>query len=219
MIPGFNALVVICFQISIFEPLETTRNHFAPQVLQLWFAFKLVSLNHWKQLESQLARLDAVVICFQISIFEPLETTSVGLQPHEEKLWFAFKLVSLNHWKQLMASGNFAKEVVICFQISIFEPLETTFVLCKPPRKKLWFAFKLVSLNHWKQHMATKKKQITVVICFQISIFEPLETTRRTRLHLSMVLWFAFKLVSLNHWKQLSREILSRTRGCDLLSN
>ena len=42
--------VVICFQISIFEPLETT-------------------------IEPAFARLRAVVICFQISIFEPLETT------------------------------------------------------------------------------------------------------------------------------------------------
>ena len=43
-----------------------------------------------------------VVICFQISIFEPLKTT-----------------------------GNVARirpaPVVICFQISIFEPLKTTF--------------------------------------------------------------------------------------------
>ena len=42
-------IVVICFQISIFEPLETT-------------VFQTSSDN-------------VVVICFQISIFEPLETT------------------------------------------------------------------------------------------------------------------------------------------------
>ena len=40
-------------------------------------------------------------------------------------LWFAFKLVSLNHWKQLSKQQIEAIEVVICFQISIFEPLET----------------------------------------------------------------------------------------------
>ena len=44
--------VVICFQISIFEPLETTRF--------VWTLFE-----------------DIVVICFQISIFEPLETTVI----------------------------------------------------------------------------------------------------------------------------------------------
>ena len=46
-------------------------------------------------------------------------------------------------------------EVVICFQISIFEPLETTEVVAIPE---------------------------IVVICFQISIFEPLETTVITKM-------------------------------------
>ena len=45
-------LVVICFQISIFEPLETTFDN--SEAYSAW-----------------------VVICFQISIFEPLETTQV----------------------------------------------------------------------------------------------------------------------------------------------
>ena len=67
-----------------------------------------------------------VVICFQISIFEPLETTmELGGYVYDE-LWFAFKLVSLNHWKQLLLTYTVEEDVVICFQISIFEPLETT---------------------------------------------------------------------------------------------
>ena len=44
-----------------------------------------------------------------------------------EALWFAFKLVSLNHWKQQIYYADANGEVVICFQISIFEPLETTY--------------------------------------------------------------------------------------------
>ena len=67
-----------------------------------------------------------VVICFQISIFEPLETTEFWFFQNTDMLWFAFKLVSLNHWKQLIAYENVRQLVVICFQISIFEPLETT---------------------------------------------------------------------------------------------
>ena len=66
------------------------------------------------------------MICFQISIFEPLETTEDGVLPAYNMLWFAFKLVSLNHWKQPQAEPDKQAEVVICFQISIFEPLETT---------------------------------------------------------------------------------------------
>ena len=49
-----------------------------------------------------LSRFVDVVICFQISIFEPLETTYPAEQDN-------------------------GSPVVICFQISIFEPLETTF--------------------------------------------------------------------------------------------
>ncbi|EYA31582.1 hypothetical protein M105_4718 [Bacteroides fragilis str. 1009-4-F  len=31
-------------------------------------------------------------------------------------------------------------------------------------------------MNHWKQHFCKKHFSLFVVICFQISIFEPLET-------------------------------------------
>ena len=101
-------------------------------------------------------RDSTVVICFQISIFEPLETTTEEEEPKEEKLWFAFKLVSLNHWKQPDFEEYTDEVVVICFQISIFEPLETTKTGRRVPDVPLWFAFKLVSLNHWKQ-----QKQLT----------------------------------------------------------
>ena len=123
--------VVICFQISIFEPLETTLQVVILPVLLLWFAFKLVSLNHWKQRKSSISDRIAVVICFQISIFEPLETTFISNLTLRLWLWFAFKLVSLNHWKQLFIPKNPPEAVVICFQISIFEPLETTTYPCR----------------------------------------------------------------------------------------
>ena len=160
-----------------------------------------------------------VVICFQISIFEPLETTLTPNVPHFIVLWFAFKLVSLNHWKQPTLGGSRGTVVVICFQISIFEPLETTFHFWRASACRLWFAFKLVSLNHWKQRNSALAFALKVVICFQISIFEPLETTSTSLATYISSLWFAFKLVSLNHWKQptVHSEILRP--GCDLLSN
>ena len=58
-----------------------------------------------------------------------------------------------------------------------------------------------------------------VVICFQISIFEPLETTNATTGVETTMLWFAFKLVSLNHWKQPSPLRYNSLHSCDLLSN
>ena len=134
-------------------------------------------------------------------------------------LWFAFKLVSLNHWKQLQKFIISVKDVVICFQISIFEPLETTTILRRGKHAQLWFAFKLVSLNHWKQLLRKKLCVIIVVICFQISIFEPLETTHTHDIAGVLLLWFAFKLVSLNHWKQLLASDRITNSCCDLLSN
>ena len=145
---------MICFQISIFEPLETTYDMRVAFLIQLWFAFKLVSLNHWKQLALVLTPISLVVICFQISIFEPLETTAADTAPITILLWFAFKLVSLNHWKQHLGHFLSQPSVVICFQISIFEPLETTSIQILHSINLLWFAFKLVSLNHWKQRQA-----------------------------------------------------------------
>ena len=160
----------------------------------MWFAFKLVSLNHWKQRENTAQVNLLVVICFQISIFEPLETTWPWRLETSALLWFAFKLVSLNHWKQPSPKAICAPLVVICFQISIFEPLETTFYPEGCERNG-------------------------VVICFQISIFEPLETTAHKKVNVVVELWFAFKLVSLNHWKQRTVGRSHGADGCDLLSN
>ena len=159
------------------------------------------------------------MICFQISIFEPLETTKELLISIDHALWFAFKLVSLNHWKQPRIRGIESEIVVICFQISIFEPLETTYLYVADISLSLWFAFKLVSLNHWKQPYQQRYYKDGVVICFQISIFEPLETTIPQVVTGHNRLWFAFKLVSLNHWKQHYSKIRFIKSSCDLLSN
>ena len=71
--------VVICFQISIFEPLNTASNLVFILIFALWFAFKLVSLNHWIQQQIHSYDIQGVVICFQISIFEPLNTAQSPL--------------------------------------------------------------------------------------------------------------------------------------------
>ena len=159
----------------------------------LWFAFKLVSLNHWKQRKREDLIEYVVVICFQISIFEPLKTACISVFQCFPLLWFAFKLVSLNHWKQLSIGAWLHFPVVICFQISIFEPLKTAITTKYALAIALWFAFKLVSLNHWKQPQTAIRRHRIVVICFQISIFEPLKTA--------------------SAWKRMP------TESCDLLSN
>ena len=60
---------------------------------------------------------------------------------------------------------------------------------------------------------------LAVVICFQISIFEPLNTAHNYSEAAEAELWFAFKLVSLNHWIQLKFVNPYITISCDLLSN
>ena len=172
-------------------------------MILLWFAFILVSLNHWKQQNKQQENPPFVVICFHFSIFEPLETTPGCVEVTEHLLWFAFILVSLNHWKQPELKRKGLGTVVICFHFSIFEPLETTQWQRIWILKKLWFAFILVSLNHWKQLLNRVYEVEGVVICFHFSIFEPLETTWTVSVIKIWWLWFAFILVSLNHWKQL----------------
>ena len=142
------------------------------------------------------------MICFQISIFEPLNTAPIPQANTQYSLWFAFKLVSLNHWIQRMDWLYEQLQVVICFQISIFEPLNTAIFRIQTLNEELWFAFKLVSLNHWIQHLQNFLWDNLVVICFQISIFEPLNTAQHENAISTNRLWFAFKLVSLNHWIQ-----------------
>ena len=194
---------MICFHFSIFEPLETALKSCNTLKNKLWFAFILVSLNHWKQPMQQVWLCDYVVICFHFSIFEPLETASKNFFSLVIMLWFAFILVSLNHWKQLIGRTSIPILVVICFHFSIFEPLETAWIFKPNIRLRLWFAFICLSLNHWKQPMQQVWLCDYVVICFHFSIFEPLETASKNFFSLVIMLWFAFILVSLNHWKQL----------------
>ena len=168
----------------------------------LWFAFKFVPLNHWKQQVAHKILSNRVVICFQICTFEPLETALYLYLSTRHALWFAFKFVPLNHWKQPIAiirasncccdllsnlylwtignsnrsSYNEFVAVVICFQICTFEPLETAAKIIINIEIWLWFAFKFVPLNHWKQQLEPNTITTCVVICFQICTFEPLET-------------------------------------------
>ena len=51
-----------------------------------------------------------------------------GYTGYTQQLWFALKLVSLNHWKQSSVPVSISNFVVICSQISIFEPLKTMFI-------------------------------------------------------------------------------------------
>ena len=85
-------------------------------------------------------------------------------------------------------------------------------------RWMLWFAFILLSLSYWKQHLSISDWEISVVICFHFTIFVVLETTGRQHAIPSSLLWFAFILLSLSYWKQRGSIIVILTGCCDLLS-
>ena len=193
---------MICFHFSNFEPLETASDILSKIIWQLWFAFILVTLSHWKQPANSPIAISGVVICFHFSNFEPLETAETASLPKrfsvvicfhfsnfepletapkdfrkfDNMLWFAFILVTLSHWKQQPTGGITLLGVVICFHFSNFEPLETAPSSNLERHQLLWFAFILVTLSHWKQRRFQCGTHAPVVICFHFSNFEPLET-------------------------------------------
>ena len=142
---------MICFQICIFGPLKTTHSErkLIGRRCDLLSNLYLWTIEN-NPFQAHLLVL-FVVICFQICIFGPLKTTKDEKISRNDLLWFAFKFVSLDHWKQLYYFLYYAYYVVICFQICIFGPLKTTVNFALSNAGQLWFAFKFVSLDHWKQ--------------------------------------------------------------------
>ena len=238
--------------------------------MPLWFAFNLLSLTYWKQ-HHETALLDGgccdllsiyylwhtennshlpdllhklVVICFQSIIFDILKTTHSSRVIAQCLLWFAFNLLSLTYWKQLV--GRVKPRNICCDLLSIYYLWHTennswdSFTW----RGVLWFAFNLLSLTYWKQRKilmdvysiscdllsiyylwhtenngeGEEKWDNLVVICFQSIIFDILKTTLTDYTIASVTLWFAFNLLSLTYWKQPQAGRLFTINSCDLLS-
>ena len=108
---------------------------------------------------------------------------------------------------------------MICFQISIFAKGNTADIPSQSHSSPLWFAFKLVSLQKEIQRRESYQGSERVVICFQISIFAKGNTAEFGYCVASNLLWFAFKLVSLQ--KEIQPALLGGVdvNSCDLLSN
>ena len=238
------SMVVICFHFTIFVVLETTRPLTRPPSERLWFAFILLSLSYWKQHYGTFPKGLHVVICFHFTIFVVLETTFAMTFLSFNQLWFAFILLSLSYWKQLIYWYTYRW---ICCDLLSF------YYLCRTgnnlPYKKtnclwLWFAFILLSLSYWKQPRQrpwfslgrcdllsfyylcrtgnnfddTRPRHVWVVICFHFTIFVVLETTIRLLVRDRVLLWFAFILLSLSYWKQHLQWHFYLLISCDLLS-
>ena len=195
--------VVICFHFTIFVVLGTTQFFFKFVQTPLWFAFILLSLSYWEQHENAHCVVNAVVICFHFTIFVVLGTTTSPTGTSPRGLWFAFILLSLSYWEQLIIilnnglascdllsfyylcrTGNnlllpwcIMCAVVICFHFTIFVVLGTTCFSVLTLMYALWFAFILLSLSYWEQHEDAECVRVPVVICFHFTIFVVLGTT------------------------------------------
>ena len=171
----------MCCDLLSFYYLCRTGNNFVYMLglsILLWFAFILLSLSYWKQrlwsikglsygcdllsfyylcrtgnnLSAWPYRMVLVVICFHFTIFVVLETTKDAKTTSQGALWFAFILLSLSYWKQLLNPAPFVP--FSCDLLSFY-------YLCRTGN------------NTYKKMYSAK----TVVICFHFTIFVVLETT------------------------------------------
>ena len=92
--------------------------------------------------------------------------------------------------------------VVICFHFTIFVVLETTWLPYYTTGLMLWFAFILLSLSYWKQPYPIKVRQKSS--CDLLSFYYLCRTGNNVSVAgtFSILLWFAFILLSLSYWKQ-----------------
>ena len=56
------------------------------------------------------------------------------------------------------------------------------------------------------------------MICFQNYIFELLNTAKKSYFFVKILLWFAFRIISLNYWIQRALVVICLILCCDLLS-
>ena len=159
--------------------------------LRLWIAFKCVSLQEEKQRcerwectrygcellsnvylckrknneNSVFSLCHPVVNCFQMCIFARGKTTYSFDTLSIFLLWIAFKCVSLQEEKQQHLQQYPVKQVVNCFQMCIFARGKTTMYLYRTTWKRLWIAFKCVSLQEEKQLNA---KTLYEMICCEL---------------------------------------------------
>ena len=188
-----SAVVVICFHFTIFVVLETTYFFHGQTALLLWFAFILLSLSYWKQPDRW-----------------------GGAPCRSCDLLSFYYLCRTGNNNSLIVSNMYL--VVICFHFTIFVVLETTRRFHAIQPIQLWFAFILLSLSYWKQPwLITATRSFG---CDLLSFYYLCRTGNNgySGCYAQSLLWFAFILLSLSYWKQLSTYSISSIISCDLLS-
>ena len=195
--------VVNCFELCIFEILNTTWCQGAVLWNMLWIALNYVSLKYWIQhtikflairegcellwimylwnieynTDIDKERVFHVVNCFELCIFEILNTTYQRENNDVrscELLWIMYLWnIEYNTQKPRM----FCCAVVNCFELCIFEILNTTFLrfVETPTSCELLWIMYLWNIEYNK--VIHNDDELGVVNCFELCIFEILNTT------------------------------------------
>ena len=225
----------------------------------------------WHSHRSIADRCKIVVNCFQICIFVSDDTAVFVTIVAKFVLWIAFKFVSLYRmtqhssvnqvsqhgcellsnlylcigWHSCFPEVTRAPCVVNCFQICIFVSDDTAWLCTTWTTRRLWIAFKFVSLYRmtqlnfcsltsacgcellsnlylcigWHSLIENIKPSTSVVNCFQICIFVSDDTADVEMITPINQLWIAFKFVSLYRMTQPTCSTSLPTARCELLSN
>ena len=192
-----------CFELCIFEKLNTTRREYTCRASLLWIALNYVSLKSWIQQGTQKARIfcccellwimylwkveynkpilanswSVVVNCFELCIFEKLNTTFVSVRLVSSLLWIALNYVSLKSWIQRVAVAVLARACCELLWIMYLWKVEYNLSVQTTSSGWLWIALNYVSLKSWIQPKSAIIPAWRVVNCFELCIFEKLNTT------------------------------------------
>ena len=161
---------------------------------QLWFAWKYLSLWYQQQQgEKETAWAGSCDLLENIYLCG-INNNPSSMQPHYLTLWFAWKYLSL--WYQQQLTGR-TRPLAICCDL-----LENIY-LCGINNN---LCMNWHSIRH-------------VVICLKISIFVVSTTTQERRRNTVIMLWFAWKYLSLWYQQQQVRSWGLFCPRCDLLEN
>ena len=199
----FTFTVVNCFELCIFEKLNTTTYTQIIDSYTLWIALNYVSLKSWIQRKD--LNHFRIISCelLWIMYLWKVEYNTKTNRWFTVKLWIALNYVSLKSWIQPKPPIREPTAVVNCFELCIFEKLNTTVTRHRSDEDWLWIALNYVSLKSWiqllvKQFIWTMSCELLwimylwkveynpslelpmfrfVVNCFELCIFEKLNTT------------------------------------------
>ena len=164
-----------------------------PTIVRLWIAFRIVSLHYLLQQDSSTKHFSLSCELLSESYLCIIFYNSI---PGVSVLW----------------------AVVNCFQNRIFALSFTTESVTLIAPAGLWIAFRIVSLHYLLQPSQRHCFFRVVVNCFQNRIFALSFTTEVSDTFDVLLLWIAFRIVSLHYLLQHLEALYPEAFRCELLS-